>query len=341
MSVQVSKSLWLASFGALGLFLGCAQETANGNSHSLFSKQESLRAYKDALDYDGSSPPPKRSFWHKHNRKSSKAQKMPEQPEQEEEGVQEGSTAQVSASSLTAGMINSEAMQRATMRPYRVGSKMYYPTKVDIGQTFDGYASWYGPNFHAKRTSNGETYNMYAHTAANKTLPMNTIVKVTNKDNNKSTIVRINDRGPFVANRIIDLSNAAAHDIDMVGKGVAPVKLEVIGFGGVISKQYQKTLEKAPQATTLKKEFKVGETQESVSGGNFSLQVGAFRSQEGAQKAEESLKATLKKPYYTQIASGSKDNQPIYRVFIKGFQSEAEASDFAKNMGKPSILVRE
>ncbi len=170
---------------------------------------------------------------------------------------------------------------------------------------------------------------------------MNTIVKVTNKDNNKSTIVRINDRGPFVANRIIDLSNVAAHDIDMVGKGVAPVKLEVLGFGGVISKQYQKTLEKAPQSNALKQEFKVGESQKSVSGGSFSLQVGAFRNQEGAQRAAESLKATLKKPYYTQVVPGSKDNESIYRVFIKGFQSEAEASDFAKSMDKPSMLVRE
>ncbi|WP_104749721.1 septal ring lytic transglycosylase RlpA family protein, partial [Helicobacter cynogastricus] len=297
---MVSKGLYLVCLGALGLFVGCAQEaTTNESSHSLFAKQESLRAYKDALDFDGSSPPPKRSFWHRHTHKSSKGHNRPQRGDDKE--VQEEDIAHVPANSLTAGMRDSEAIQRATMRPYRVGSKMYYPTKVNVGQTFDGYASWYGPNFHAKRTSNGETYNMYAHTAANKTLPMNTIVKVTNKDNNKSTIVRINDRGPFVANRIIDLSNVAAHDIDMVGKGVAPVKLEVLGFGGVISKQYQKTLEKAPQSNALKQEFKVGESQKSVSGGSFSLQVGAFRNQEGAQRAAESLKATLKKPYYTQV----------------------------------------
>ncbi|WP_233710487.1 septal ring lytic transglycosylase RlpA family protein [Helicobacter salomonis] len=316
---------------------GCSQNrnspTPNKNTRPFFAKHESLRAYDDARDF-GAPAPRKHSFWHKHQK--SRAQNTSPNPSQAPESM-----ANVPAGSLTAGMRDSEAIQRATMRPYRVGNKTYYPTKVDVGQTFDGYASWYGPNFHAKRTSNGETYNMYAHTAANKTLPMNTIVKVTNKDNNKSTIVRINDRGPFVANRIIDLSNVAARDIDMVGKGIAPVKLEVLGFGGVISKQYEKTLDKAPQASALKQEFKVGESQKSVSGGNFSLQMGAFRSQEGAQKAEENFKATLKKPYHVQIVSGSKDNQPIYRVFIKGFQSEAEANDFAKSIGKPAFLVRE
>nr|WP_120944847.1 septal ring lytic transglycosylase RlpA family protein [Helicobacter labacensis] len=308
---------------------GCGPNQ-NKSSRPLLSKHESLRAYDDAREF-GAPQPRKHSFWswHKHKSKNPKPSNAPE------------SMANVPANSLTAGMRDSEAIQRATMRPYRVGSKMYYPTKVNVGQTFDGYASWYGPNFHAKRTSNGETYNMYAHTAANKTLPMNTIVKVTNKDNNKSTIVRINDRGPFVANRIIDLSNIAAHDIAMVSKGVAPVRLEVLGFGGVIAKQYEKTLEKAPQAHALKQEFKVGESQKSVSGGRFSLQMGAFRSHEGAQKAQQDLKPLLKAPYHASIVQGTKGNQPIYRVFIQGFQSEAEANDFAKSMGKPAFLVRE
>ncbi|TSA87069.1 septal ring lytic transglycosylase RlpA family protein [Helicobacter mehlei] len=249
-------------------------------------------------------------------------------------------TAKVTPRSLTGGMIDSEAMQRATMRPYKVGGKTYYPTKVAVGQTFDGYASWYGPNFHARKTSNGETYNMYAHTAAHKTLPMNTIVKVTNKDNNKSTIVRINDRGPFVPNRIIDLSNIAARDIEMVGKGVAPVKLQVLGFGGVVSKQYAKTLN-IPQNHTLQKEFKVGPTQQSYSGGEFSLQMGAFRNKEGALKAQRNWQAKLKKGHKIRMVEGIKDNQPIYRVFISGFKSEEEANDYAKHMSQPTILVRE
>lgn len=115
-------------------------------------------------------------------------------------------------------MRNSKAMHKATMRPYQIAGKWYYPTLAKVGNVQDGIASWYGPNFHAKKTSNGETYNMYAMTAAHKTLPMNTMVKVNNLENGKSTVVRINDRGPFVTGRIIDLSNKAAHAVDMVKK---------------------------------------------------------------------------------------------------------------------------
>ena len=125
---------------------------------------------------------------------------------------------------------NSKAMHRATLRPYNVFGVNYYPKIERIGVKLRGIASWYGPNFHAKKTSNGETYNMYALTAAHKTLPMNTIVKVDNLENGKSIIVRINDRGPFVSGRIIDLSNKAAHAVDMVSKGTANVVVTVLGY---------------------------------------------------------------------------------------------------------------
>ncbi|GMB91885.1 Rare lipoprotein A RlpA [Helicobacter ailurogastricus] len=310
-------------------FMGCAKDTGGQTTnHFVFNQHESLRAYEDARDFDGTIPP-KRHFSLFHHHKNKQPTGKPY-------------NARVSKSSLTAGMIDSEAMQRATMRPYRVGGKTYYPTQVKIGQTFDGYASWYGPNFHAKKTSNGETYNMYAHTAANKTLPMNTILKVTNKDNNRSTIVRINDRGPFVKNRIIDLSNIAAHDIAMVGKGVAPVRLEVIGFGGVVARQYAPSLQQSKQAKSLQKEFKVGESQKSYSGGNFSLQIGAFFSKEGAMHAKAALEPRLKNTNYSSaVVQGVKDDKPIYRVFIRGFQSQEEASDYAKSLNKSSFLVRE
>lgn len=91
-----------------------------------------------------------------------------------------------------------------------------------------GIASWYGPDFHGKKTANGETYNMYSYTAAHKTLPFNTLVEVTNLNNNKKVVVRINDRGPFVKNRIIDLSYAAAKKINMLGPGTAPVLLKIV-----------------------------------------------------------------------------------------------------------------
>jgi rare lipoprotein A len=127
---------------------------------------------------------------------------------------------------------NSKQMHKYTMRPYSVFGITYYPFIAKIGDDFDGIASWYGPDFHSKKTSNGEIYDMYDMTAAHKTLPMNTVVKVDNLENGKSIIVRINDRGPFVKGRIIDLSNKAAHQIDMVGRGTAKVKVTVLGYNG-------------------------------------------------------------------------------------------------------------
>jgi rare lipoprotein A len=94
-----------------------------------------------------------------------------------------------------------------------------------------GTASWYGPGFHGRRTANGEEYNMHALTAAHRTLPFGTRVSVTNLSNGRSVVVRINDRGPFVKNRIIDLSHAAAERIDMIGSGTARVRLRVLGQG--------------------------------------------------------------------------------------------------------------
>lgn len=99
---------------------------------------------------------------------------------------------------------------------------------VKVGYTEDGEASWYGHPYHGRKTSNGEVFNMNELTAAHKTLPFGVWVEVRNKKNNRSVVVRINDRGPFVKNRIIDLSRAAAGKIDMIGMGIAPVKIKVI-----------------------------------------------------------------------------------------------------------------
>ena len=91
-----------------------------------------------------------------------------------------------------------------------------------------GVASWYGPGFHGNKTANGEVYDMHARTAAHRTLPFGTLVRVTRLDTGASTVVRINDRGPHVEGRVIDLSNGAANDLDMVKAGVARVRLDII-----------------------------------------------------------------------------------------------------------------
>jgi len=180
-------------------------------------------------------------------------------------------------------------VKKGTQKTYSVNGKVYYPkSTVPIGWTQKGIASWYGPNFHGKYTSNGEIYNMYALTAAHKTLPMNTIVKVTNLNNSKSVIVRINDRGPFVKNRIIDLSYTAGKKIGLDRVGTAPVKLVVVGFKG---KNY-------------------------VTG--YMIQIGAFLHKGGA---EFTAKKYQELGYNTKVLKRG----DFYKVFIVGFKTYQDA----------------
>lgn len=236
---------------------------------------------------------------------------------------------------------DSEAIQRATMKPYQINGKWYYPQKVNLGDSYDGIASWYGPDFHSKKTSNGEIYNMNLHTAAHKTLPMNTVVKVVSKDTNRSTIVRINDRGPFVSGRIIDLSQAAARDIDMIKTGTARVSIEVIGFGGLISSNMANNstlIKDMVQSEELKTEFKTGEVDSNVEGGIFAIQIGAFRKEEGAILFRDSH---IYDGYDTKIKKGELNGEPLFRVFVDGFKSEEEARDFIKSKNLNGFLVRD
>ena len=112
-----------------------------------------------------------------------------------------------------------------------IASMQIFPVQTAVAssqQIISGSASWYGGKFHGRKTANGERYNQNALTAAHKTLPFGTKVRVTNETNGKSVVVRINDRGPFVGKRVIDLSRAAANAVGMVQKGVARVKVQVL-----------------------------------------------------------------------------------------------------------------
>lgn len=215
-----------------------------------------------------------------------------------------------------------------TMRPYVIRGIRYYPTVVNVGDMFKGNASWYGPDFHGKLTSNGETYNMYAMTAAHKTLPMNTIVKVTNLNNGLSIVVRINDRGPFIATRIIDLSKTAASKIDMIKAGTAPVRLEVLGFQTKGSKKIPTTKELAANP------------QKRSATGTYALQIGSFSNIEGAIKIQE--KYNDKDGYKTVIKDIQGDHGRMFKVWLKGFQSEEEARDYqSKGHFESSFIIME
>lgn len=127
------------------------------------------------------------------------------------------------------GTTGTRRTQTGGTRPYTVMGRTYYPMLDAHGYTEEGVASWYGKDFHGKKTANGEIYDMRGMTAAHKILPFGTQLKVTNLDNNRSITVRVNDRGPFVANRVIDLTHSGAEKLDMLGCGTARVRLESIG----------------------------------------------------------------------------------------------------------------
>jgi len=217
-------------------------------------------------------------------------------------------------------------LHHPTMRPYTVMGKRYYPTVVSVGETFSGRASWYGPNFHGKKTSNGETYSMWQMTAAHKTLPMNTVVKVTNQANGRSIVVRINDRGPFVNTRIIDLSKKAAKELDMIKTGTAPVKLEILGF----NRKGQTKITK----TSMQKDVK-----EKIIG-KYALQIGSFSKIDGAIKTQERYNNASGR-YKTIIKDIDDGNKRLFKVFLTGFGGEEEAREYKAEHFSGAFIVRE
>jgi rare lipoprotein A len=113
-------------------------------------------------------------------------------------------------------------------QPYRLNGRIYYPSE-DGRYRAEGIASWYGPDFHGRETANGEVFDMHGISAAHPTLPLPSYARVTNLDNGRSIIVRLNDRGPYAKNRIIDVSIGAAKALDFYGKGLAHVRVEYVG----------------------------------------------------------------------------------------------------------------
>ena len=130
-----------------------------------------------------------------------------------------------------------EAINKNTKKPYKVFGQKYIPMTKIVPFKEKGYASWYGKKYHGNKTSTGEIYDMYAMTGAHKILPLPSYVKVTNLKNKKWVIIRLNDRGPFLKDRIIDLSYAAAHKLDIIEKGSEIVEVELIN-----PKDYKETV---------------------------------------------------------------------------------------------------
>jgi rare lipoprotein A len=182
--------------------------------------------------------------------------------------------------------------------PYRVKDTTYYPIANSSGFEQTGLASWYGPKFHGKLTSNQEVYNMHDMTAAHKTLPFHTKVRVMNLENGKEVEVRINDRGPFVENRIIDLSFKAAKMLGIVEKGTA--KVRIIALNNV----------KAGNSGSVN-----GNSDQSKA---FTVQIASFQEIENA-------KILVKKTNNSRIKSVTRNNTTYYQVIVGSYPTFDQA----------------
>ncbi|KUJ82471.1 septal ring lytic transglycosylase RlpA family lipoprotein [Microbulbifer flavimaris] len=193
--------------------------------------------------------------------------------------------------------------------PYVVNGVKYSIMKGVKGYKDTGYASWYGTKFHGRRTANGEIYNMYAMSAAHKTLPLPSYAKVTNLDNGRSVIVRVNDRGPFVPGRIIDLSYTAAQKLGYIDKGVARVEVVALDPDTLPSATDTLVAEKdvtAREALAQDASFKLPS--------NTYLQVGAFSDRSQANRVRGQVASVVDYPVsVSPVFNGAKT---LYRVRI-------------------------
>jgi rare lipoprotein A len=191
---------------------------------------------------------------------------------------------------------------------HRAANRRTTPAPIHYGET--GLASWYGIPYHGRAAANGEIYDMEKLTAAHRTLPFGTWVRVTNLQSEKSVDLRITDRGPFVGGRIIDLSHAAAQAIDLIGPGVAMVRLDIIS---------------APRI--------------SIAENWYAVQAGAFRDKERAEQLRSSLEVTFGIARLVLRAG----NPPLWRVLVGRERTEDAAAEIAARLSRdvgPAFVIR-
>lgn len=212
---------------------------------------------------------------------------------------------------------------------YVVFGKRYYVLDNGHGFVERGTASWYGKKFHGRKTSSGEIYNMNAMTAAHKTLPLPTYVRVENLANGKSVVVRVNDRGPFVGDRIIDLSYAAAQKLGVVGPGTAKVEVSVVGPAGENKRPVVRSIPLADNKAADVPLF---------------IQMGSFGSKLNAQNMRRELLAANEKA--VSVSQLVTENGPFYRVRLGPLYDVDEANAIIRRLNgkgflKARIVVQE
>lgn len=185
-------------------------------------------------------------------------------------------------------------------KPYEVGGKIYYPLLTVHGFEERGVASWYGPSFHGRKTSCGEVFDMHSVSAAHKLLPMYTKIEVTNLENGKSRSIIVNDRGPFVPGRILDLSYAAAKDLGMIDKGLARVLIRTSG--------------------------KVEGQKNNDMIGKFFVHIGSFENKADALVLLEDMKSLKYKASTIKVIRADRDGDICWRIELGPYRSMSAAN---------------
>jgi rare lipoprotein A len=242
------------------------------------------------------------------------------------------------------------------MKSYEVFGQRYVTKASSRGHVERGKASWYGKKFHGRKTSSGERYDMYQMTAAHKTLPLPTYALVTNLGNGRSTVVKVNDRGPFVGNRVIDLSYAAAKRLDMIHAGTAMVEVRSIDprdHGGKVKIPLRMASASAtPKVASERRAVKASAAAArgsaarptsslpalaSGSGRPVYLQVGAFGSRGNALQLQSQLSGAVDQPVLVRTASTAAASNPLYKVQVGPLNSEADADALGRRLAALGI----
>ncbi|MEJ2618874.1 MAG: septal ring lytic transglycosylase RlpA family protein [Candidatus Thiodiazotropha sp.] len=220
---------------------------------------------------------------------------------------------------------------------YEVFGKRYYTLSDSQGYSARGIASWYGSKFHGKRTSSGEPYDMYAMTAAHKNLPLPSYVRVTNLKNSRSVVVKVNDRGPFHDNRLIDLSYTAAWKLGIIGEGTGLVEVTAIEADSVP----QPTAATTEQAPTQIVSLATRPDKQRLP--ELFLQVGAFGDSQNAQRLKQRLEEALKTSVL--IEGGNSVANSVYRVQVGPIASVELADHLSQRLTQlgienPHVVIR-
>jgi rare lipoprotein A len=232
-----------------------------------------------------------------------------------------GDNAPADIDAIPDAVVKKEPIRMASSRPYEALGETYTPMTEYQPYKQEGIASWYGKRYHGQKTSSGELYDMYGMSAAHPTLPIPSYVRVTNPENGRSVVVRVNDRGPFKKDRLIDLSYAAAYKLRITQKGSSLVEVELI------DPDHPENISTKPETST-------------PAANSVFVQLGAFHQQDNANQLRDKIQ--------TQgLAQGVKVdsvlNADLYHVRLGPFKSNEEAGQAAANiknsLGIPAIVI--